>query len=154
MTPPRPTPGHLRRLARRVPIEVPTMPLVMVVRKACAHYNEMHPDKPDVEPSAVPLNPAFVERICVNYLRHSTTRYDRNRDAVRMMADSRAAREEVGGIIKARTLAAIAVAYPTLAAEGQYHSTPLRADVAWADHPFCVWFRSLCDGKCLVKAVP
>jgi hypothetical protein len=95
------------------------MPLVMVVRKACAHYNEMHPDKPDVEPSAVPLNPAFVERICVNYLRHSTTRYDRNRDAVRMMADSRAAREEVGGIIKARTLAAIAVAYPTLAAEAR-----------------------------------
>lgn len=119
MNAPQPTPEHLVRAANRITIEVPSMPLVVLVRKACTHYNTMNPSKPPVDPTSPTLNPLLVQRLCVNYLRHATTRYDRNRDAVRLMARSQSVRDKVGGIIKARTLAAIAVAYPGLAAEAR-----------------------------------
>lgn len=106
---------HLIRKAKRVPIDVPRLPLSTLIQRACAHYNQLHPLKRPADPEAVSTNPQFVARICVNYLRHQATRYDSNRDFVRTST----VHAEVGLILKARTLVEIARVYPQLAAEAR-----------------------------------
>ncbi|WP_155832229.1 hypothetical protein [Gordonia alkanivorans] len=95
------------------------MSMVVLVRKACAHYNTMNPTKRPADPASAAADPLFIARISVNYLRHETTRYDRSRDSLQRLTTSSAVRTQVGEVIKGRTLAAIAAAYPHLAAEAR-----------------------------------
>lgn len=93
--------------------------MVRLVREACDHYNDRNPGKRPADPQNVGADPLFVERICVNYLRHALSNYDATRDAIRRLTADPATADQVGAIIKGRTLAAIAEAYPTLAAEAR-----------------------------------
>lgn len=111
--------AELIQAAHTVVIEVPRMRTSALIRAACDHYNSRNPEKRPVDPESIAASPEFVGRIMVNYLRHSTTRYDRNRNALRTLTTSPAVRNHVGGILKARTLAAIAAAYPQLAEEAR-----------------------------------
>lgn len=123
-----PTTAHLIRFTKRMPIEIPQMTPVTLLRKACAHYNQLNPHKRPADPLQVDADPAFFARIQVNYLRHGTTLYDQNRDALRKLAGNTAARNQIGGIIKARTLAKIAATYPHLA--GEAHRQAMHTDRA------------------------
>lgn len=96
-----------------VPVEVPEKPLAWVLRKAIAHYNRRNPDKP---PATAESSPRFLQRICVNWLRHIGSNYDAHRNAIRSLS-SPADRDAVGSIIKGRVLKQIAVNYPALAEE-------------------------------------
>lgn len=119
MTAPRLTRAHLVRTAHRLRIQVPTMSTTQLIRRSCEHYNDRNPDKRPADPESASTDPAFVARICVNYLRHALSDYDANRDAIRRLTQEPAARDEVGAIIKARTLVAIAETYPQLRAEAR-----------------------------------
>lgn len=114
------------RFVKRMPIEIPQMTPVVLLRKSCAHYNSQNPGKRPADPLRADADPAFFARIEVNYLRHATTNYDRNRDNLRSLITNTAARNQVGGIIKARTLVAIAATYPHLAKEARERA--LRTD--------------------------
>lgn len=114
-----PSSGHVLRAARRLRIQVPTMSTVVLVRRACEHYNAQHPTKPPVDPRSLRTRPQFVARISVNYLRHELTSYDGNRDAIRRLTSDPNTASHAGAIIKGRTLAAIAETYPHLAAEAR-----------------------------------
>lgn len=98
-----------------VPVEVPRKPLAWVLRKAIAHYNMLYPDK---QPASVSSDARFLQRICVNWLRHVGSNYDAHRNAIRKLSNSRD-RDAVGAIIKGRVLKEIAVAYPVLADEAR-----------------------------------
>lgn len=89
------------------------MSTARLVRRACEHYNLLHPNKPPADP-LTNTSPAFVERLCVNFLRHELSSYDTNRDAIRRLTSDPATAHEAGAIIKARTLQAIAETYPQL----------------------------------------
>ncbi|KJR10464.1 hypothetical protein [Gordonia sihwensis] len=132
MTSTRPTRAHLVRTAKRLRIQVPTMSTTQLIRRACDHYNARNPHKRPADPESAAADEAFVARICVNYLRHALSDYDANRDAIRRLTRDPAAQEEVGAIIKARTLVAIAETYPQLMAEARRQAvyTDRTADAA------------------------
>lgn len=115
----RPSRAHLVRAAQRLRIQVPTMSTAALIRKACAHYNDRNPGKRPADPVSAGTDPEFVARICVNYLRHALSDYDANRDAIRRLTPDGDAQDEVGAIVKARTLAAIAQTYPQLGEEAR-----------------------------------
>lgn len=95
------------------------MSTVQLIRKSCDHYNDRNPTKRPADPESASADPDFVARICVNYLRHALSAYDSNRDAIRRLTQDPATQEEVGAIIKGRTLAAIAETYPQLGSEAR-----------------------------------
>lgn len=115
----RPSPGHLVRAAKHLRIQIPVLSLPVLVRHACAHYNQLNPGKRPADPRSVRADPLFMERICVNYLRHALSEYDANRDALRRLTSDPGTAQQVGAIIKGRTLAAIAETYPMLAGEAR-----------------------------------
>ena len=98
-----------------IDVSVPAMSVTTLIRHAVAHYNERNPHK---RPADFAADEKFVSRICVNFLRHACSSYDRNRDFLRGIADD-ADRTAVGAVIKGRTLRAIADTYPMLAAEAE-----------------------------------
>lgn len=98
-----------------VPVEVPRKPLAWVLRKAIAHYNQRNPDK---QPATTDSDARFLQRICVNWLRHIGSNYDAHRNAIRKLSNP-SDRDAVGSIIKGRVLKEIAVAYPVLADEAR-----------------------------------
>ena len=64
-------------------IEVPSLPLDELVRLACESYNRhkdemaLDRERDENELMATPTsNPEFLDRICVNYLRHQMTSYE------------------------------------------------------------------------------
>jgi hypothetical protein len=125
MNRPRESRARLIAAANMIDVSVPAMPVTKLIRDAVAHYNERNPHKP---PADFAADETFVSRICVNYLRHACSAYDRNRDFLRGIA-SDADRAAVGAVIKGRTLRAIANTYPILAAEAEMQA--VREDAAW-----------------------
>lgn len=104
---------ELLMAARMVDVAVPVMPLPRLIRLSAAHYNARNVGRRAADFSS---DEQFIARICVNFLRHQGTGYDSDRDFVSAHA-SAADRAAVGAVIKGRVLAAIAEAYPQLAAE-------------------------------------
>jgi hypothetical protein len=113
----------MERHVERVRFAVPLIGRDELVRLACRHYNERQADRAmerdwygsrsDYRPATPESSPAFLERICTNYLRHRATAYDERLDEV-------AGKVGVGPAyqaIVAKVLDAIAESHPWLAAE-------------------------------------
>jgi hypothetical protein len=97
-------------------ITVPSFPKEELIGLACEHYNERqkrHRLYEDREPASANSNPEFLQRLCVNYLRHALTDYDNRLDGVAGKIGVDAARD----LIKTGVLGAIASAYPWLKEE-------------------------------------
>lgn len=96
-------------------VEVPEMPRDRLVRAACDHYNDHQSARGrwDFDSATPDSTPTFIERITVNYLRHSLTDYEH------LLGDlfGCVGREEGYILIKGRILDAIAAKHPWLAGE-------------------------------------
>lgn len=100
-------------LLDQISVEVPLIEWDVLVRDACASYNYLERSIRDEFHASPSSNPRFLERICVNFLRHECSQYEHEliKVAGRVGADDARSR------IKKIVLDAIAGAYPTLAAE-------------------------------------
>ncbi len=104
-------------------IEVPDFPMDGLLRRAVQNYNDHHYSIQerrerdwDWEPATVEgarLNWEFGQRITVNYLRHELTTYERNLSEL----FGRTGVDEGRRMLRVKVYAAIAQAYPELAAE-------------------------------------
>jgi hypothetical protein len=57
----------------KVEVKIPKMSKNQLIHRACRHYNDWNYDSE--EPATKDSDHLFLERICVNYLRHELTRY-------------------------------------------------------------------------------
>jgi hypothetical protein len=77
---------QLRKWLNAVQIHVPVFTKDKIIERACKHYNEMQEDREDEGLSTSGMkatansDPKFLERICVNYLRHCLTKYEDHLD--------------------------------------------------------------------------
>lgn len=102
-------------------ITVVQMPEVQLRDKAIQNYNNWQSEKAlnswrdydSAEPARKNSDPAFLQRISVNYLRHQGTRYDR---AIEAMI-GKVGNQEALSALRVRIYEAIATAYPGLTAE-------------------------------------
>ena len=96
---------HIRRLERE-----------RLISRACWHYNHRAADRGDFYPFADErCDQDFLDRISVNYLRHSLTAYEQQLSRF----FGRVGQAEAYQEIKQKVLNAIGEAYPWLAAECQ-----------------------------------
>lgn len=66
-----------------VHIKVPTIDKESLIELACASYNEWHDRFSDLFVKASPdSDEKFISRICVNYLRHQCTMYEKDLDKI------------------------------------------------------------------------
>lgn len=113
----------MRRHVARLDYAVPAMDREQLVRQACAAYNgriarrserrRWADEGVEYRPATPESAPRFLERLCVNFLRHELTKYDHDLDDL-------IGKVGVGlayPIIAAKVFDAIAVAYPWLQAE-------------------------------------
>lgn len=104
-------------------IVIPDLTKKVLVRQACAHYNEYNRS---IGRRATPKDPdEFIFRITVNYLRHETTSYERE---LERMAGHEAERE-AHDALKEKILDAIAVAYPWIRKECAAQKQKVKDDV-------------------------
>lgn len=79
---------QLREWVENIEINVPNCESSKLVKQACDHYNEIQNWRKSEGRStcgryASPdSDPKFIERICVNYLRHCLTRYEEHLDEI------------------------------------------------------------------------
>lgn len=111
---------RLRAELAAVRIEVPALDRGVLFRRACAHYNRRREDRAiergeELEGSMATedSDPAFLERIAVNYLRHRLTSYDARLEEIAGKVGARDGRGEIAR----RVFLAIEEAYPWLALE-------------------------------------
>lgn len=111
---------ELLRRAQEIEINVSTKPLEDITREAIRSYNQhsMHKaltqeGESDFEPASEDSDPAFLDRIRVNCIRHEHTSYETFMDAYAGQIGNEKARR----CLRRRVMLAIAAAYPTLAAE-------------------------------------
>jgi hypothetical protein len=104
--------AKLRKELDAITIKVPDLDYDVLTRRAIDSYNAGRPDS-SMESASVHSDPAFLDRIRVNYLRHELTEYEILLGQVASRVGARDARLE----IKERVLNAIADAYPDLASE-------------------------------------
>jgi hypothetical protein len=101
-----------QELAERVSsieVNVPRLPRADLIRRACDSYNAWSQDFRATPGSS----PEFLDRICVNYLRHELTDYERALESLY----GQVGRADARDIIREKVYNAIADAYPDLAAE-------------------------------------
>ena len=105
-----------RKETRKLAMDMPPVPRLdrdELIKRACKHYNKhwelRNPDKYATSSNT----PEFLNRICVNYLRHGVSEYD---ERLGMMY-GRVGGKEMYHPIRQKVLRAIADAYPYLAAE-------------------------------------
>jgi hypothetical protein len=91
-------------------ISVPCLSRKELIERACNSYNANREGGSRAVPDA---EPAFLERICVNYLRHCLTEYERHLEEIAGKVGTREAYLEV----KSKVLDAIAAEYDWLADE-------------------------------------
>jgi hypothetical protein len=92
-------------------IKVPKISNAELIERACNHYNwNSRSESCASKTSPLP----FQERICVNYLRHQLTGYERALDEIKGLPG---AKHDAYLEIKSKVLDAIAEAYPWLASE-------------------------------------
>lgn len=69
-----------------VQIHIPTYDKAKLIKRACDHYNNMQEEREFEGLSTCGMeattdsDPKFIERICVNYLRHCLTKYEEHLD--------------------------------------------------------------------------
>ena len=74
--------GQLRNWLNAVQVDISDFDRDKLIERACKHYNEMQKDRMDEwqdvygKEATADSDPKFLERICVNYLRHRLTRYE------------------------------------------------------------------------------
>jgi len=98
-----------------VEISVPQMAWNTLVRGACAHYNalQLARGNDDYDQATPDSDPAFLERIAVNYLRHELSDYEP--ELARLFGQ--VGRADASSVVRKRVYNAIADAYPDLASE-------------------------------------
>jgi len=80
--------GRLRKYLEGVNISVPVLPREKLIGQACRHYNDMQFDREMEGRSTSGMeadkdsDTIFLARICVNYLRHCLTSYERHLDGM------------------------------------------------------------------------
>jgi hypothetical protein len=94
-------------------IEVPNLEWDDLLRRACANYNALPRSDRNGSHATPNSDGEFLDRICVNYLRHVKTYYDSHLEAVFRKAGANDARLQ----IKLKVLDAIAKQYPELELE-------------------------------------
>lgn len=104
--------------AERMPITVTRLPLDKLVSRAIASYNAFHEELlwergHDYERANEQSDPAFLERITVNYIRHELTAYDTHLEELA----GRVGISEAETVIRRRVFGAIAAWYPEYAEE-------------------------------------
>ena len=104
-----------------IEIEVPMLDRAKLIKRACRHYNDMQDWRaaerrytPDLKATA-DSDSKFLERICVNYLRHCLTKYEDHLDAMSGKVGFDGGYQEV----RRRVFAEIAAKYEWLAEECQ-----------------------------------
>ena len=103
--------NHLQALVDKITITVPKMDHNKLIRLACESYNERNWERDCY--ASDNSDPAFLDRMCVNYLRHNMTHYENLLDVTAGKVGAGDAYCE----IKGKVLDAIATAYPYLASE-------------------------------------
>ncbi len=98
-----------------VEVSVPQMSWDALVRCACEHYNalQLTRGRYDYDRAAPDSNPAFLERIVVNYLRHELSDYEP--ELAKLFGQ--VGRADATSVVRERVYDAIAGAYPDLAEE-------------------------------------
>jgi hypothetical protein len=104
--------------AETLPITVRRLPLDTLLRRAIASYNAFHEELlwergHDYERASEQSDPAFLERITVNFIRHELTEYDEGLEEVA----GRIGVDEAAALIRQRVYAEIARIYPEYADE-------------------------------------
>ena len=99
--------------AEQTPIRVKRLPFEQVQDQAIASYNAFHEELlwergHDYNPAHLDSDPAFLDRITVNYIRHALTEYDTHLEAVA----GKVGVSEAVATIRRRIFAEIAHAYP------------------------------------------
>ena len=105
--------ARLLRSLQNMTIVVPILPMNQLVQSACRHYNDMAIDREKPFRAKPTSEKAFLDRICVNYLRHELTDYEEHLEDVFGKVGVNLARSE----IRTRVYSAIAELYPALASE-------------------------------------
>jgi hypothetical protein len=105
--------ARLLRSLQNMTIVVPILPMNQLVQSACRHYNDMAIDREKPFRATPTSEKAFLDRICVNYLRHELTDYEEHLEDVFGKVGVNSARSE----IRTRVYSAIAELYPALASE-------------------------------------
>lgn len=126
----------LRAWVEALAVEVPKIPPDELVLIACDHYNARAQDRADRagdygydhdwRPASRRSSPAFLARIAVNFLRHEGTDYEQ--DLGRLFG--RVGKAEGYVLLKRKVLAAIARAYPHLAAECDRQAAEMEKEAA------------------------
>ena len=95
-------------------IKVPSMTEEALIKKACAHYNDLWAERGRFDKYASPSSSEeFLYRISVNFLRHRMTNYERELDRI----FGKVGCVEGRPLLKSRILDKIAEAYPMLKSE-------------------------------------
>jgi len=107
--------AELAAMVKAVHISIAPATLEMATARAIRSFNDRAATRAygDYDPATPDSDPAFLARITVNYLRHERTSYD----ALGAQLFGLVGREEAHDLLRERVLAAIADAYPSLAAE-------------------------------------
>ena len=99
---------HVRQLS----IPIPKLPRGELVTLACAAYNDLWEDRGRFEKRASPRDdPAFLNRIAVNYLRHECSHYEDELDDL----FGKVGASPAYVLLRRRIMVAIKEAYPELA---------------------------------------
>jgi hypothetical protein len=101
--------------AWRLPLQITKYANGAVLHFAIEDYNDWHSDFDNFVPATPKSDRDFLERIQVNYIRHQLTQYD---DSLEEVAGKAGVSEAIR-VIRTRIYAAIAKAYPQLAAKCQ-----------------------------------
>lgn len=102
--------------ATQVDVQVARLPPPVLIRRAIAHYcGRLAPGK---RPAEVTSSEAFLERLCVNWLRHTGSNYDAHRNGVRASRGQQLS-DRAGTVIKQRVLVQIARVCPWLSDEAR-----------------------------------
>ncbi len=112
--------ADLVKEAEQLPITVTRLPLDQLRKRAIASYNAFHEELlwergHDYETADAQSDPAFLERITVNYIRHHLTAYDTHLEEVA----GRIGVSQAIATIRRRVYAAIEATHPEYAEECQ-----------------------------------
>lgn len=105
----------LLKKVEQLRVEVKVLPLDQVRKLAINNYNRAPRRERDNNLASADDDPLFLDRITVNYIRHSLTTYDEHLHEIERMVG----KDDAYRAIRTKVLNAIAAAYPTLADEAR-----------------------------------
>lgn len=126
----------LEEVDKAVQVKVPEMARERLIKLACDHFNRRI--SYEAEPASIDSDPAFLERICVNFLRHRMTKYDRYLDELY----KKVGKSEGIEMVRQRVYKAIGDAYPWLTAECERQLARRRMEKEMREAWFQATYRS------------